>query len=76
MLDVQVLADICKSKGRRIKYLGFDAAPPDVVRSIQRLAAEQILMQTDVVHAESEVIPDSFASIANPRSPRQSTTAK
>src|SRR5688500_14489161 len=24
LLDVQVLADVCKAKGRRLRYLGFD----------------------------------------------------
>lgn len=64
LLDVQILADVCKANQRRLKYLGFDQPEAAAIRSIQRVAAEQILRQTNIVEATSEVIPDGFASIA------------
>jgi hypothetical protein len=64
LLDVQVLADVCRAKGRRLRYLGFDQSLGPGRRSTQRIAAEQIVRQTEVVEETSEVLPDDFTSIA------------
>jgi hypothetical protein len=67
-LDVQVLADVCRRKARHLQYTGFNHAEAEGTRSLQRVAAEQILRQTDVVDDSSEVIRDAFASIAHRKS--------
>ncbi|MCL2648118.1 MAG: hypothetical protein FWD61_14090 [Phycisphaerales bacterium] len=63
LLDVQVFAEVCRRKSRRLRYLGFNTAQSKE-SSIQRIAAEQQLRQTDVVEDNSEVVPDGFSSIA------------
>jgi hypothetical protein len=68
MLDVQVLADVCRENNRRLRYLGFDQSIGDGARSTQRLAAEQIVRQTDAIEDSSQVLPDDFTSIARPES--------
>jgi hypothetical protein len=64
LLDLQVLADICRAKARRLKYLGFDQSLASKRPSTQRLAAEQIVLQMDIVENTSQVLPDDFTSIA------------
>lgn len=64
LLDVEVLATVCREKNRRLKYLGFDQSFTHDRRSTQRIAAEQILHQTTVVDEASHVLPDDFTSIA------------
>lgn len=68
LLDVQILADICKREGRTLRYLGFDTSEHKSRRTLQRVSAEQILRQTGVVDAQSEVLPDYFSSVARQNS--------
>jgi len=64
MLDVESFAELCKSKERRLKYLGFDQSMNSEHRSNQRITAEQIVHQTSVIDEGSQVLPDNFTSIA------------
>lgn len=69
LLDIEILANVCRTKGRRLKYLGFDTSAASGTSSVQRLSAEQQLKQSSAVEDTSEVIVDEFASIARNGSP-------
>jgi hypothetical protein len=68
LLDVEIMAAICRQKNRQLRYLGFDQNLSNTPRSTQRIAAEQIIQQTNVIDRASQVLPDNFTSIARPES--------